>query len=543
MRIVVRSVQPGAADLKIGVDQVIDSARLSIGRGTDQQVQLNDLRVALAHAVITPTPRGGYQIEVAAGNSIWINGAPSAGRVIGPGDELEIGRYRLSILQPAASGSDLLIAVTEKFSARDEKSRRRSQYKLSLAASGWSKRRWAWLSASLILLVGLLLPAVYRYGLHAERVPDKIWSTGTMSRAHAQFGDDCGTCHGKAFERVSNTACAHCHTNTHEHSNRPELLQAGLAITRCESCHREHNGEDGLILRHAGLCTDCHANPDERYAAAHLPVAANFSEAHPDFRPLLARYANGQFSFERVLLQTGGVLREDTNLKFPHDIHLAPKGIDAPKGRRVLACADCHQPDNAGVSFQPLHMQTHCLECHRLDFDPAQPGRELPHGKPAEVVQIIRDYYAARSFLGDAPQFKPDPGEILQRRPGAPAPAPPATPAAANAAAVQAINDVFDRRVCSYCHVVEKTGDAQLPWRIAPVALNEHALSRARFDHAAHKTETCESCHDARKSKVSGDLLLPAMDNCRACHGDAGHAGSVPSTCITCHGFHTAVAP
>lgn len=79
-----------------------------------------------------------------------------------------------------------------------------------------------------------------------------------------------------------------------------------------------------------------------------------------------------------------------------------------------------------------------------------------------------------------------------------------------------------------------------MPWKIMPVHLEEHALNHARFDHAAHATSDCSSCHAAGQSKLSADLLLPELASCRECHGDVGSANQVPSTCTLCHGFHIA---
>ena len=63
---------------------------------------------------------------------------------------------------------------------------------------------------------------------------------------------------------------------------------------------------------------------------------------------------------------------------------------------------------------------------------------------------------------------------------------------------------------------------------------------RRGIDHAAHRTEKCERCHQARPSKDAADVLVPPLANCRECHGDPGTRGRLGTACVDCHGFHIA---
>jgi hypothetical protein len=64
------------------------------------------------------------------------------------------------------------------------------------------------------------------------------------------------------------------------------------------------------------------------------------------------------------------------------------------------------------------------------------------------------------------------------------------------------------------------------------------------FDHNAHKTETCQTCHKAEGSNVATDLLIPDLASCRNCH--VGENGAhlkpvekpVKSGCAMCHDYH-----
>jgi predicted CXXCH cytochrome family protein len=58
------------------------------------------------------------------------------------------------------------------------------------------------------------------------------------------------------------------------------------------------------------------------------------------------------------------------------------------------------------------------------------------------------------------------------------------------------------------------------------------------FDHSAHATQTCASCHAAATSTKATDLLLPGLKSCRTCHGGEASAAKVPSSCAMCHSYH-----
>ena len=119
-----------------------------------------------------------------------------------------------------------------------------------------------------------------------------------------------------------------------------------------------------------------------------------------------------------------GPIAESTNLVFPHDVHLDPKGVRSPlQGRMKLECKSCHTPDAARVRFEPVSMTKHCQECHQLQFEPAVTTREVPHGKPAAAVVVIEEFYANLALQGVADSFQKAfgvPGEGLLRRVGEP---------------------------------------------------------------------------------------------------------------------------
>lgn len=544
-------------------DREVEADRLRVGRGTDQDIELPDLRVAVAHAELVRSGRNAM-IVARPGASMLVNEVPAKEHKLHGGDVIAIGRYQLTVL-PGSGAIDLQIDVEERISAREDKSQRQTRLRTTLGDAGLSRRWPSWVLFWTLLAVGLAIPAWQRFGHAAPpaaagtpapspaKVPaaaallptDGVWLPGHFSSAHAYFQKDCGKCHQVAFQQVRNEACLGCHKDTAQHVDDPHLLPLPVfAQARCEDCHHEHKGDDGLVTRHNAQCADCHAQPQLRFAGTRLEPAADFSKHHAVFSPKVARYdvTSRQFRWIEVSQEQAASLHSDTNLKYPHDKHLDPKGIKSPTGKKVLGCGYCHEPDASGVSFKPIDMQKHCSECHRLDFDPDQPDRLLPHGQPVQVMGVIRDFYARAALAGGV--TKPGAPEIVQlrRRPGEQL-TPPQARAALDWADQQSalvIDETFDKRVCGYCHTVHRTGDRAVPWSVEPVALGRHQLDGARFSHAAHRTEKCDSCHAAATSKLSSDVLLPDIKRCRDCHGDPGSSSRIQSACIECHGYHIA---
>lgn len=546
MRILIRQFRP-EVDREASQDRWLDADTLRIGRGTDQDLQLADLRVALAHAEISRNGKH-LMLRTRGKHRVWCNGTPVQECLLGAGDEIDIGRYRLQVV--LAAGADLAVEFHERASAGEDRAARQARLRLSLH-QGLSMRGLALGCFVLVLTLSLLLPLALRHGVGgtASAAPaaftDAAWTPGPGSTAHAWFSQDCSRCHAAPFEKVADSACVDCHRDQGTHvADATVQAHPAFAGQRCTDCHREHAGNQQLIVSHPGLCADCHAQPERRFPDLKMVGAADFGHAHPQFSPRVARYdaAAGRFRFE-AQRQGSEALREDTGLKFSHAQHLAKSGMDGPEGRRVLACGDCHQPDSQGVHFEPVRMEQHCASCHRLDFDPQAPERVLPHGKPQEIQQAVRDYYAGRALQGDAAVAAPT-ASSERRRPGeAPVTAggAPAGPRAwAEARAQQTLSDLFERRTCHYCHEVERRDEAGLPWAIRPVNLEEHAYANARFNHGAHRSEPCSSCHAAPDSQRSADVLLPELSRCRDCHGGVDSRDAVPSACGLCHAYHVA---
>ena len=93
---------------------------------------------------------------------------------------------------------------------------------------------------------------------------------------------------------------------------------------------------------------------------------------------------------------------------------------------------------------------------------------------------------------------------------------------------------------CAYCHEVHDTikGD-KLPWQIQPLNISQDWFSKAHFNHASHRTQQCQSCHQVEHSESSSDVAMPDRASCLRCHsGNSPKPKRIASSCMSCHEFH-----
>jgi hypothetical protein len=506
-------------------EQEFDGA-ITVGRATDNNLQLPGLLVALHHLRLTPSGELLLALECLSTVGVGVNGLPGQrSAVLAPGDEVQVGGHTLRL--GLADEGGLLLEVRERDPQSAELGDRATT---SLEAAGWRMRRPALIAALLILAVCLVVPLLLRAvpapGWLAAWLPsDQLWSSGRISNAHIHFGHDCGSCHERLFVRVRDQACLACHEGIAHHGETPEsMAHAGLDERSCASCHFEHGGTHAVLTAHPALCTDCHASPDRFPALAAGAPVRDFARAHPPFRvAVVSREAPG--ALQRALLDER--TRDHSGLIYPHDLHLDPKGVRGPEGVEVLQCADCHRPGPGDVGFEPLRFEPHCQRCHQLDVDVGGLPFRLPHADSDAVRTLLE------SAIGMAPLRPAEtasesdrrrPGERAERGDGSSTP--------------EMIDDVFARRVCAKCHEVDRPENE--PLRVRAPDLRQTWMPMARFTHAPHQWVACEACHAASVSADSDDLLLPQIASCRDCHGGVGSTSSIQSTCIDCHRFHQA---
>jgi hypothetical protein len=561
---------------------------LTIGRDPTCDVRLTDLAVALHHATlerVSPTRVG---VSSESGLKFELDGrSVTFGQIdLGTGGDIRIGTHLLRIMPTSPASQEVQIQI-EKVVEGEVKLDKDEEERFSLASVMPTKRFGAWAFTFLILGLFLAWPIKSFYDRQqgatetaaaagpagaavtpaaaGEFHADEMWSSGPLSQGHAALENDCKACHIQPFEAVTDQACLACHTAIHDHADPFRLARAAPDITgwgkvklafqetfnippgRCVECHTEHEGSQQMVPTAQQFCSDCHQSLDSKLPDTQLANAGDFGTSHPEFQPAVLMRWNG----DRPMLQRVSLASKPTemsNLKFPHDMHLSKTNGVAQMARRLSAehgfgqaldCKDCHDATADGVRFQPVNMEEDCGMCHSLAFDTsAGTLRTLRHGDPAQVVADLRDMFRARApspaaTLGGMSRRRPG-DEMMMRnvrqfRIGTGA-----------GRAERAIKAVFSPGgACYDCHVIEPPAPGTLNYEVKPVAFPIRYMHKGWFDHKAHATETCVSCHQAPTSDASSDLLLPDLASCRTCHGgESARNVDVPSGCAMCHDYH-----
>ena len=577
MSFVVRQISKRTDGGDITRTSRFETAEITVGRGTDCDIQLADLGVMLRHARLSLLDGGRVAVEATGGIPLEIGGRflNRAELDVSQTPAIEIASHRLTLSRAPAPGG---IAITvERVIAAAETADAASETSIfSLQKVLPSQRIMAWGLVIFILAVGLAAPLWLMAGRNpvlaaapkTRLQPDIVWTSGPLSIAHAGLSNNCGACHQRAFVSVTDSACIACHTaaDTPAHAAPARMAQGRIVATgivagihkrlnlpegRCAGCHTEHEGPRGALMVAENFCTDCHAGLSSRLPGTALANVAGW-DAHPQFKPAIVRTPSLTApQFVRVSLAARP--RENSGLTYPHQLHLSATNSVANMVRKqalpgqggALACNYCHTPDSDRVRFKPIAMERNCAACHDLAF--ARDGsvvRRLPHGQPEQVAGIIRDFTLNQAI---APRAGVERIGFERRQPGQMAAFRTAglKPAGADAA----IASIFAKGgVCADCHAVIDTGaaDSARRFAIAPVTLADHYLAKGRFPHGKHLTydgktgdAACIACHKGvTTSKLSADVLLPPVSQCRDCHGVAKVATNAPATCATCHGYH-----
>ncbi|MFZ4745681.1 MAG: cytochrome c3 family protein [Sphingomonas sp.] len=553
MSFIIRTVSRTADGREIVRPVTLAQPNISIGRDASNDIHLADLAVEPFHARLTQLPGGKLRAESVGGLGFRVDGRPTKLVEISPetGAELRFGGHLLTI---GSDGNAVIVRIERTAPVSDAAGDTDERTAFTLTGLLPGKRSSAWAFALLVLAAFLVAPlwswASYRSaktrpaGFHA----DTSWSSGPLSKAHHALEGNCQACHEKAFVSVEDIKCATCHSGIHDHADPKRqvaaMAPAGLGKSvgnvfkvafgkpkgqRCVDCHSEHEGAGPMQATAQAFCADCHATMKARLPDTKIANAGDFGLDHPAFKPV----------------------RVDGGLKFPHDVHLSkvngvarmaqtmPANFPGKRDGPGMVCADCHRPTADGVRFLPVDMESDCQACHSLGYDRVGGTvRTLKHGDVAQAVADVR-------ALGWRPMVAPS---MLagRRRPGEAAPA-------SQGARPVSVDALFTKGgACYDCHVIERTADAATNgWRIAKVVQPMRFIANGWFDHKAHATESCASCHNAAGSRSASDLLIPSIGKlgdpivkaggaatCRSCHGGEASASKVPSSCATCHDYH-----
>jgi predicted CXXCH cytochrome family protein len=549
--------QGGAVEFR---DKTFESDVLTMGRATDQLVQLRDRRVALEHARIFRKGKRFY-ITTSEIAGIVVNEHSLKDSALDVGDVVRVGANILKIIE-APAGADFAFTFELDPEALEDDAHV-AALQASLSDTPARKRLYSWAA---FLLVGALFFALplaaflTRGDAPDEQTPawmvvdDEVWLSGPLHPAHQGEVANCSDCHEAAFKRVRNESCLACHGASLQSHVRDDLVESsGLDERRCATCHRDHNEPPQLVELDQRLCVDCHADiAVAGGGGARTSDVTDFVDAHPEFQVSVLAWqgadAEEPWSQTRFRLsESAGA--ERSNLKFDHSAHLDDDGVKAPEGTEFLECGDCHVPEPGGQRLLPVTMEQHCRHCHTLSFESSDPVREVPHGSPAAVVQMLEEYYSYW-FLADmgAQASQTRRPARPPRRPGRSATLDGGQRAQAVTYAREMAADraqtLFETSHCNTCHEVERSTDdnGKVAWDVLPVRLTEAWMPFAVFDHEAHKVQSeCGDCHEAVTSELATDVLMPGIESCQACHAGgeaaAGH-GQLASTCVMCHNFH-----
>ena len=532
----------------------INADYLRFGRSTASEVLLSDIRVGLNEAELHRDERGRLTLNTVGTNPISVNGAPAGAAELKVGDVVRIGPYEIRVVDPAP-GFEVGLTVQLVESLGDDLARLQRLSRIGLEKTWLSKRAVSWTFFALVALLVLALPvgayfadrvpglegpvAVVKQAAFGKTIPAAVnlsWNAGEIANPHKSFSENCQACHTQPFAMVKDQACLTCHGNVGHHADPKAVKVSALESTRCASCHQEHNGARGMIIRAEAMCTDCHLDIKKVAPETQLANAGEFGKAHPPFRATLVADPVRK-SLVRVSLAANEARPVDKpNLKFPHDEHLSPKTW--PASMKRLVCADCHTTEPGGGGMLPISFDEHCASCHKesLKFESAALDRNVPHGNAQAAQRYVEDFYARVALEGKAAD--PQAPEVVRRRPGRVLSEPERLEALewASKKALTVRDFVFDdRRGCGTCHTVERDPAG---YRIQPVVLQARFLPKSQFNHAKHNAMQCADCHAAAQSSSSSDVLIPTIENCTTCHGGEKANAKVPSTCISCHDFH-----
>jgi predicted CXXCH cytochrome family protein len=506
----------------------ITADALRIGRGTNQELRSENPAVALEHAVIEGDAAGYLITDKGSITGTYVNGKPVESARLSKGDAIEIGDLRIEIQLADPTKPLFLRVITARTAVTAyEEEQGEAQTAPAPAAAGrqvvkakkidyanaYRLRRpyFTKLTVTAVLLIGVLAAV----GELARPERQKAFMPGGVSSAHARIrdangepvADRCSACH-TPWRSVTNGKCMECH---------PHDVHAQFEKDPpdCYTCHAEHRGATRLAEIGDERCTGCHqdlgahvrvqgaelasARFGGRYTFGEIAKIPFFGRQHPDFR----------------------YPRDESTLRFDHQLHLASRGIvNAGGTRQVLACDSCHDMKDGEPA--PVDFEQHCQSCHVLSFDVRFPDVQVPHGGDAGTV-----YGFVMSYSADPRVAERSPEEIRRIIASGTRVAPDAR-AAANAEHVI-------KTKCRLCHEIKPRGERLA---VTPPVQRAQWLSKGTFTHVPMQHRQCEGCHRVRESADTADVLMPRRDACVPCHAANASATNPASKCLTCHEYH-----
>ncbi|MBI1403387.1 MAG: cytochrome c family protein [Porphyrobacter sp.] len=562
MAFLIRTIDFTAAGREIIRERMVERDTLSVGRAAENDVHLPDLAVEQHHIRIVLRNDGTLAVAALGTLGFGLDGRSVTEGVIDPrtGGEIALGAARLTVAEE--DGGTLAVTIRQVAAEEGKGDALRG---FALASVLPSKRAMSWIFAGVILLALLMVPVASNLlrtpakpdptgRTPGQVVMDAAWSPGALSLRHHSLENNCESCHVTPFVSVQDEACLSCHkdTGTHAKANRLAAgmppLSAGDALQwriaeslgkegplGCVACHTEHEGPLRQKAGSEAFCGDCHKDLDSRLADTKLADAHDFGKAHPQFRPA---YFASFGAASPVRAAPGSRPVEKSGLKFPHDVHMDPRGgaarmaVSLTRYGAPLECKDCHVLTADKAAFKPVEMEDACESCHSLVSGRTAGGgfSKLRHGS---VKHLAEDLARIGRGAHAAPvSGRSRPGQFAR---GGTYAADFGRPVRDFIGLTRAL---LPGGVCTECHL--PTTRAGRP-DLMPVNLPDRFLTTGYFTHAAHRKQECTDCHAADTSKAASDLLIPDLKSCRECHLGASAVKTktiVPSDCAMCHAYH-----
>jgi pSer/pThr/pTyr-binding forkhead associated (FHA) protein len=239
----------------------LSGTTLRIGRGTDNDLHLDDHSVQLRHAVIQEEGECYVLRDLNILNLTWVNDIPVKEIVLPEAGTIRIGPYTLRFARPTATSpftieyevlAEVVRAAPSTTAApagfppmpapkmRDEKFHLVAAYQLQ---GRYLNKTTITLLAVLVVLGGSAL--VSALGKHLVFMP------GSISMKHRLFANDCVRCHvvwNPVLTGVPDKTRLSCH------SGPPHFSELAFSpAPQCVSCHVEHRGQAVPTALFAGL--------------------------------------------------------------------------------------------------------------------------------------------------------------------------------------------------------------------------------------------------------------------------------------------------
>ena len=180
MRIIIRYIESKSVQ-----QSVFDGNVATIGRGTDQVIQIADRRLPLAHSKLSLTS-GKLTLAANGEHRFTVNDSITKRSALTPGDEVDISGHALRVKE-GEDGAEFVIEVEP---STEQVESLKGRFTTSLSEAAIPGRSLSWVLFAAIFLIGLGIPGAGFFmgggtleGLRSSPLPlpdDGIWLTGEL---------------------------------------------------------------------------------------------------------------------------------------------------------------------------------------------------------------------------------------------------------------------------------------------------------------------------------------------------------------------------